>query len=89
MSNSMSAEDFAKLQEDGYSITDTSVETQVTSLDKIKLKLAEAGVIIAGYNDDLSNEQIDAITGSIASAEQIKKVFLKTTALLMKKILII
>ena len=63
MSNSMSAEDYAKLQEEGISATDSDIETHVTSLDKMKAKLAQSGTIIAGYNDDLTNDQISAIAG--------------------------
>lgn len=64
MSNSMSDEDFAKLCEDGVNPVNTTVNESVTNLDKIKLTMAEAGVTIDGYNDDLSREDIEAVVGS-------------------------
>ncbi|MCR5358225.1 MAG: DUF6240 domain-containing protein [Lachnospiraceae bacterium] len=77
MSNSMSAGDYAKLQEEGISATDSDIETHVTSLDKMKAKLAQSGTIIAGYNDDLTNDQISAIAGGDIAAEQLREVFSK------------
>ena len=72
MSNSMSGEDLAKLQKDGFQPSDmNSVET-VTSLDKIKAKLAASGVVIPGYTDDLSSDQLEAITGSVSAANAIE-----------------
>ncbi|MCR5604644.1 MAG: DUF6240 domain-containing protein [Lachnospiraceae bacterium] len=75
MSNSMSAEDSAKLWEEGHSLTDTDVETQVTSLDKLKAKLAQNGTVIAGYNDDLTDDQINEIAGGDIAAQQLRDVF--------------
>lgn len=71
MSNSMSTEDFAKLQEEGYHPGDVSVEDLVTNLDKIKAAMAESGTVIEGYNDDLSEEDLVKITGNAASAREI------------------
>ncbi len=73
MSNTMSKEDYAEFAKNGYSMSDMSVEEQVTSLDKMKAKLAEAGTIIEGYNDDLSDEQLTEIAGSKALADKISK----------------
>ena len=75
MSNSMSAEDFAKLSDEGYSLADTDIEEQVTSLDKIKVKMAQSGNVIAGFNDDFTDEQIDAIAGGDIAAQQLREVF--------------
>lgn len=75
MSNSMSAEDYKKMQEEGISAVDTDIETHVSSLDKLKAKLAQSGTIIKGYNDDLTNDQITAIAGGDIAAEQLKEVF--------------
>lgn len=71
MSNSMSASDFAKLTEDGINPCNTDVEESVTNLDKIKIKLAEAGITIVGYNDDLTSEEISAVVGNAGLAEGI------------------
>ena len=75
MSNSMSAEDYKKMQEEGISAVDTDIETHVSSLDKLKAKLAQSGTVIAGYNDDLTNDQITAIAGGDIAAEQLREVF--------------
>lgn len=59
MSNSMSDEDFSELLKDGYNPTHTDIKEQVTSLDKIKAKLAQSGTIIDGFNDNLSTEELE------------------------------
>lgn len=75
MSNSMSDEDFEELIKEGYKPGETSVETTVTVMDEIKAKLAQSGVIIEGYNDDLSDEVLQEITGSESLANAVKKAF--------------
>lgn len=71
MSNSMSDEDFAKLMEDGADPAKIPAGEMVTNLDRIKIKMAEAGTKIAGYNDDLSEEDIKAVLGSSINAGKI------------------
>lgn len=71
MSNSMSTEDFAKVCEEGYHPGEISVEDIVTNLDKIKAKMAESGNVVEGYNDDLTADEMEKITGNVALAEQI------------------
>lgn len=71
MSNSMSAEDFAKLQKEGCNPMNTDIETVVTIVDKIKAQLARAGVDIAGYTDTLDMDILTAITGSESFARAI------------------
>lgn len=75
MSNTMSDEDFAKLQEEGYHPGDTEIETVVTIVDEIKAALAKGGKNIDGYTDDLDVETLTEITGSAAMAEEIVKQF--------------
>lgn len=75
MSNCVSGEDFADLTKDGYQPCNTDVETTVTVVDEIKATLAEAGVVVSGYNDDLSPEVLESITGSEARAQQIVQSF--------------
>lgn len=77
MSNSMSDEDFARLQKEGFSVSSMNVEESVTSLDKIKATLAESGVVIEGFTDTLSRDELEKITGSAAVASQISDSFLK------------
>ena len=75
MSNSMSAEDYREMKEQGYPPASTDVETAVTIVDKIKATLAESGTVITGYNDDLSLEKLEKITGSAGRADAIAKSF--------------
>ena len=77
MSNSMSAKDYEKLQEEGISAVDSDVETHVTNLDKIKANLARSGTVIAGYNDDLTDDQIDVLSGGDIAAWQLREAFNK------------
>lgn len=72
MSNSMSSEDFAKLQEEGYHPGDITIEETVTITDHIKAELAKAGVNVVGYTDDISATAMEEIAGSQVSAQQIE-----------------
>ncbi len=71
MANTMSGKDFRELVEEGYSPGQMQPEDAVNSLDRMKAKLAGAGINVAGYTDTLSSEQAEAITGSKALAAQI------------------
>lgn len=72
MSNSMSKEDFAEYLKEGYSPSNMEIEETVTNLDKIKATLIESGVIVEGYTDTISDEELDLITGSAALSGIIK-----------------
>ena len=71
LSNTTSPEDYKKMQEDGFSLTDTDSQTIITETDKIKAVLAKAGVDISVYGDDLDEESLKEITGSEALASMI------------------
>ena len=71
MSNSMSDEDFAELMKDGVDPTKIPAGETVTNLDRIKIRMAESGTVIAGYNDDLSKEDIEAVLGNSINAGKI------------------
>ncbi len=73
MSNSVSGEDLQKMQEEGFNPTSTDVETYVNIVDKIKVSLAQAGVEVTGYTDDLDVDKIEEITGSRLTAETLAK----------------
>lgn len=73
LANTASAEDFQKMQEEGFDPANADSSTIVTVTDKIKAALAQAGDYIEGFTDDLSKEQLVQITGSTAVAEQIVK----------------
>lgn len=71
IANTTSTEDVKKMEEEGFSITDSDSRTIVTVTDKIKAVLAKAGVDISQYGDGLSQEQLEEITGNPAVAQQI------------------
>lgn len=75
MSNSMSDEDFARLQEEGFHPGSTDIETVVTIVDHIKAALLKGGTRVAGYTDTLGEETLADITGSAAFANELKKQF--------------
>lgn len=72
MSTSMSGEDFAKISQEGFSVENLTPDESVTILDKIKATLAQSGVVVPGYTDDLSSEEIEIITGSASYAAAIE-----------------
>ena len=73
ISNTTSAEDYKRISEDGFSYDEMTGNTIVTETDKIKAVLAKAGVDVSIYGDDLSQEQIEEITGNPAVAAEIIK----------------
>lgn len=68
MSNSMSEEDFGKMMEEGANPLDCDLTESVTNLDKIKIKMAQSGQIIEGFNDDITDEELELALGSNLSA---------------------
>lgn len=77
MSNTMSDEDFAKLQEQGFCPGSEEIETVVTIVDEIKAALVKGGNNIAGYTDDLDVDTLTQITGSAGFANELIKQFHK------------
>ncbi|MDD6627007.1 MAG: DUF6240 domain-containing protein [Lachnospiraceae bacterium] len=75
MSNSMSEEDFSRLQKEGYHPGDMDIEEVVTIVDQIKAELVKGGTQVVGYTDDLDAETLCAITGSEAFARELEKQF--------------
>lgn len=75
MSNTMSDEDFAKLQEEGFHPGSTDIETVVTIVDHIKAALLKGGSQITGYTDTVSDDVLKNITGSEAFARELKNQF--------------
>lgn len=75
MSHTMSDEDFAKMSEEGYHPGKMEPREMVTIVDEIKAELAEAGVVVVGYNDDIDSEVLKEITGSEVRAQAILDAF--------------
>ena len=75
MSNSMSDEDFAKLQKEGFHPGSTDIETVVTIVDHIKAALVKGGTQVIGYTDTISKDALKEIAGSEAFAQELQKQF--------------
>ncbi|MBR1703703.1 MAG: hypothetical protein IJ716_17455 [Lachnospiraceae bacterium] len=75
MSNTMSAEDYHKLSEDGFDFSAMDPEQAVTIVDKIKAELVRSGQQIAGYTDDLDVETLAAAVGSESLARALSESF--------------
>lgn len=75
MSNSISDEDFAKLQKEGFHPGSTDIDTTVTIVDHIKAALMKGGVEVVGYTDTISDEVLCDITGSESFARELKTQF--------------
>lgn len=75
MSNTMSEEDYAKLEEDGFDFGSMDPEDAVTIVDKIKAEVAKSGKRIVGYNDDLDVEALTEALGSQALAQSLVQSF--------------
>lgn len=71
MSNTLSDEDYKKLQEKGGNPGDYEPGEMVTVIDEIKVTLARAGVHIAGYTDDLDAGALKEAAGNEAYAAAI------------------
>lgn len=75
MSHTMSDEDFAKMQKEGYDPSEMEPQEAVTILDKIKSELVKAGVHVAGYTDSVDMETLAAALGSEALARSMAENF--------------
>lgn len=75
LSHTMSAEDYAKMEEDGFSFSAMNPEEAVTIVDKIKAELARSGQHIAGYTDDLNRDTLAAALGSEVLAGAVQESF--------------
>ncbi len=72
VSNTVTAADGGKLDQDGYPVNDTEVDTIVTVVDKIKVELAKAGMDISVFGDTLDAEQIEKIAAGAGEARQLE-----------------
>lgn len=75
ISHTMSDEDFAKMQREGYNPADMKPEEAVSILDKIKSELVKAGVHVEGYTDSLDMDTLAAAMGSEALARSMAENF--------------
>ena len=75
MSNSMSDEDFARLQKEGFHPGSTDIKTVVTIVDHIKVALMKGGTQVTGYTDTVDQDVLREITGSEVFAQELAKQF--------------
>lgn len=75
LSHTMSEEDYARLEEDGFRFSEMDPEEAVTIVDKIKAELVKSGEYIAGYTDDLSLDTLTAALGSEVLAQAVADSF--------------
>ena len=68
VAQTMSPQDAKKLSEEGYNMAELDPEDAVNSLDRMKIKLAEAGVNVAGYTDTVSADKVSEVTGRMVSS---------------------
>ncbi|MCR5654536.1 MAG: DUF6240 domain-containing protein [Lachnospiraceae bacterium] len=78
MAGTMSDEDYKKLQEGGGDPGDYEPGEMVTVMDQIKVVLAQAGVEVAGYTDNIDASTVTKITGNAGYATSIMKALDKT-----------
>ena len=75
MSNTLSEEDYAKAQEEGFDFGSMNPEETVTIVDRIKAELVRSGKNIVGYTDDLDMDTLAAALGSQVLAEAVTRSF--------------
>lgn len=75
LSNTMSGEDYAKLEKDGFHFAQMDPDTAVTIVDKIKAEVAKSGEHIVGYTDDLDESTLAEALGSETLARAVKESF--------------
>ncbi len=68
VAQTMSPQDAKKLSEEGYNMSELDPQDAVNSLDRMKIKLAEAGVNVAGYTDTVSADKVSEVTGRMVSS---------------------
>lgn len=72
LSNTMSEEDYAKAQKEGFDYSSMSPEDVVTIQDMVKAELAKGGTVIAGYNDNMDSDVLAEAVGSVTLADTLK-----------------
>ena len=68
VAQTMSPQDAKKMADEGYDLSKMDPSDAVNSLDRIKIRLAEAGVNVAGYTDTVSAEKVAEVTGRVTDS---------------------
>lgn len=74
-SHTMSKEDYAKLEEEGFHFASLNPEEAVTIVDKIKAELVRSGQSIRGYTDDIDMDTLAQALGSDTLARAVSDAF--------------
>lgn len=69
VAQTMSPADAKALADEGYDMSAMDPADAVNSLDRMKVKLAAAGVNVAGYTDNVSADKVAEVTGQSMSSE--------------------
>lgn len=77
-SHTMSQEDYARLEEEGFHFASLNPEEAVTIVDKIKAELARSGQVIQGYTDDIDMGTLAQALGSETLAAAVSDAFKQT-----------
>lgn len=77
MSNTVSAEDMKKMEENGFSYSEIDADTCVTILDKIKAELIKSGQNITGYTDQIAMDTLTEAVGDEVLAQTLASSFEK------------
>ena len=85
MSHTMSEEDYARMQEEGFDPGSMEPDEVVTIVDKIKAELARAGKNIVGYTDNLDMGTLTAALGSEVLARSVADSFREADVPLTKE----
>ena len=85
VSHTMSEEDYAKMQEEGFDFGSMDPEEAVTIVDKIKAELVRAGKNIVGYTDDMDVSKLTAALGSEVLARSVVDSFREADVPLTKE----
>lgn len=72
VSNTVTAADCRKMEEDGYSVNDSDVDTIITVTDKIKMELAKGGADISVFGDTPDAAKLEEMAGSMGEARQLE-----------------
>lgn len=75
LSHTVSEEDYAKMQEQGFCLDSTDAHTIITVTDKIKMHLAKAGKEVFGDKLDIS--ELEEMTGNTMLASKLERAFIK------------
>ena len=85
MSHTLSEEDYAKMQEEGFDLGDMDPDEAVTIVDKIKAELVRAGKNIVGYTDDMDVDTLTSALGSRTLAQAVLDSFREADVPLTKE----